>query len=131
MSSAVNAPQTVPFSYLDRQFANLDDYLADIRELVLTGDFTLGKPVTEFEQRFAKMIGLPYAIGVNSGTDSLILPMKLMGIGPGAKVVFELNKDGRRLVVVSCLDNLLKGAAGQAVQNMNVMCGWDEAEGLL
>ena len=44
---------------------------------------------------------------------------------------FELNKDGRRLVVVSCLDNLLKGAAGQAVQNMNVMCGWDEAEGLL
>ena len=40
-------------------------------------------------------------------------------------------KDGRRLVVVSCLDNLLKGAAGQAVQNMNVMCGWDEAEGLL
>jgi N-acetyl-gamma-glutamyl-phosphate reductase len=44
---------------------------------------------------------------------------------------FELAKDGRRLVVVSCLDNLLKGAAGQAVQNMNVMCGWDEAEGLL
>jgi N-acetyl-gamma-glutamyl-phosphate reductase len=43
---------------------------------------------------------------------------------------FELAKDGRRLVVVSCLDNLLKGAAGQAVQNMNVMCGWDEAEGL-
>jgi N-acetyl-gamma-glutamyl-phosphate reductase len=44
---------------------------------------------------------------------------------------FELNKDGKRLVVVSCLDNLLKGAAGQAVQNMNVMCGWDESEGLL
>lgn len=43
---------------------------------------------------------------------------------------FELGKDGKRLVIVSCLDNLLKGAAGQAVQNMNVMCGWDEAEGL-
>ncbi len=43
---------------------------------------------------------------------------------------FELAKDKRRLVLVSCLDNLLKGAAGQAVQNMNVMCGWDEAEGL-
>jgi len=46
-------------------------------------------------------------------------------------VGFELAKDGRRLVMVSCLDNLLKGAAGQAVQNMNVMCGWDESEGLL
>jgi N-acetyl-gamma-glutamyl-phosphate reductase len=44
---------------------------------------------------------------------------------------FELNKDGKRLVIVSCLDNLLKGASGQAIQNMNVMCGWDESEGLL
>ena len=45
-------------------------------------------------------------------------------------VGFDLGKDGKRLVIVSCLDNLLKGAAGQAVQNMNTMCGWDEAEGL-
>ena len=38
--------------------------------------------------------------------------------------------EGERLVIVSCLDNLVKGAAGQAVQNMNVMYGWDESEGL-
>ena len=44
---------------------------------------------------------------------------------------FEIGPDGRRLVLVSCLDNLLKGAAGQAVQNLNVMCGWQESEGLL
>lgn len=44
---------------------------------------------------------------------------------------FELAPDGKRLVVVSCLDNLLKGASGQAVQNLNVMCGWKESEGLL
>jgi N-acetyl-gamma-glutamyl-phosphate reductase len=43
---------------------------------------------------------------------------------------FCLAEDGQRLVIVSCVDNLLKGAAGQAVQNMNVMYGWDEAEGL-
>jgi N-acetyl-gamma-glutamyl-phosphate reductase len=43
---------------------------------------------------------------------------------------FCLAEDGRRLVLVSCLDNLLKGAAGQAVQNMNVMYGWSEEEGL-
>jgi N-acetyl-gamma-glutamyl-phosphate reductase len=43
---------------------------------------------------------------------------------------FNLAKDGRRAVLVSCLDNLLKGAAGQAVQNLNVMQGWAEAEGL-
>ncbi|RXH55757.1 N-acetyl-gamma-glutamyl-phosphate reductase [Granulicella sibirica] len=44
---------------------------------------------------------------------------------------FQLAKDGKRLVIVSCLDNLLKGAAGQAVQNMNLMVGWNESEGLL
>jgi N-acetyl-gamma-glutamyl-phosphate reductase len=44
---------------------------------------------------------------------------------------FALATDGKRLVMVSCLDNLLKGAAGQAVQNMNLMCGWKEEEGLL
>ncbi len=44
---------------------------------------------------------------------------------------FELGPNGRDVVLVSCLDNLLKGAAGQAVQNLNVMCGWKEEEGLL
>jgi N-acetyl-gamma-glutamyl-phosphate reductase len=44
---------------------------------------------------------------------------------------FQLAPDGRRCIVVSCLDNLLKGAAGQAVQNLNVMNGWPETEGLL
>lgn len=45
-------------------------------------------------------------------------------------VGFCLAEDGRRLVMVSCVDNLLKGAAGQAVQNMNLMYGWNEREGL-
>lgn len=43
---------------------------------------------------------------------------------------FCLAEDGRRLILVSCIDNLLKGAAGQAVQNMNLMYGWGEEEGL-
>ena len=42
-----------------------------------------------------------------------------------------LGSDGHRLVVVSCIDNLVKGAAGQAVQNMNVMYGLDETTALL
>jgi len=43
---------------------------------------------------------------------------------------FCLAEDRRRLVLVSCIDNLLKGAAGQAVQNMNLMFGYKEEEGL-
>jgi len=47
-----------------------------------------------------------------------------------ADIGFQLDVSGRRAVIVSCLDNLLKGAAGQAVQNLNVIEGWGEAEGL-
>lgn len=44
---------------------------------------------------------------------------------------FALDEPGERLVVVSCLDNLGKGAAGQAVQNLNGMLGFEEAAALL
>jgi N-acetyl-gamma-glutamyl-phosphate reductase len=36
----------------------------------------------------------------------------------------------KRIIVVSCIDNLVKGAAGQAIQNMNIMMGLDEGMGL-
>lgn len=44
---------------------------------------------------------------------------------------FALDSEGKRLIVVSCLDNLGKGAAGQAVQNLNLMLGFEEQTGLL
>ena len=44
---------------------------------------------------------------------------------------FALHADGKRLIVVSCLDNLGKGAAGQAVQNLNLTLGIDERTGLV
>jgi N-acetyl-gamma-glutamyl-phosphate reductase len=43
---------------------------------------------------------------------------------------WRLDEGTGRLVIVSCLDNLLKGAASQAVQNLNLMCGLDERAGL-
>lgn len=50
---------------------------------------------------------------------------------PFAEIGFTLLDGGRRAVVVSAIDNLLKGAASQAVQNFNRMCGYPETEGLL
>lgn len=50
---------------------------------------------------------------------------------PYAEIGFTLLQGGRRAVVVSVIDNLLKGAASQAVQNFNRMCGYAETEGLL
>lgn len=47
------------------------------------------------------------------------------------KCVIGMQKSGNHLLVVSVIDNLLKGASGQAVQNMNIMCGFEETDGLL
>src|SRR5260221_4642092 len=43
---------------------------------------------------------------------------------------FELDPHQQRVVVIAALDNLMKGAAGNAVQTLNCMCGWDESLGL-
>lgn len=77
----------VPFSYLDRQFADVGRYLEDIEGLVRSGDFTLGKPLLEFERRFAELCGMPYAVGVGSGTDAIVLSLRINGVGPGDEVI--------------------------------------------
>ncbi len=46
------------------------------------------------------------------------------------KCLLHLERHGDKLLVVSCIDNLLKGASGQAVQNMNLMCRLEETAGL-
>jgi N-acetyl-gamma-glutamyl-phosphate reductase len=46
------------------------------------------------------------------------------------KCLVHLEKEGDKLVVHTALDNLLKGASGQAVQNMNLMFGFEETAGL-
>ena len=46
------------------------------------------------------------------------------------KCIVNLQKHGNKLLITSCIDNLLKGASGQAVHNMNLMFGLDEKEGL-
>lgn len=81
----------VPYSYLDRQFVDINVYLEDIRKLVQSGDFTLGAAVSEFEKRFAQMCGHPYAIGVGTGTDALILSLEIMGIKAGDEVITTPN----------------------------------------
>ena len=46
------------------------------------------------------------------------------------KALVHVEKYGNKLLITSCIDNLLKGAVGQAVQNMNIMFGIDETAGL-
>lgn len=46
-------------------------------------------------------------------------------------LAWRIDERTNRVIVISCIDNLIKGAAGQAIQNMNLMAGWPEELGLL
>lgn len=81
----------VKYAYLDRQFAEVEEYFRDLRHLVTTGEFTLGPFVEAFEQKFAKYIGIKHAIGTNTGTGALILSLKAVGVKPGDEVITVAN----------------------------------------
>lgn len=74
-------------NYLLEQFADCDEILAKIRDVVVRGDFTLGTAVDEFEKSFAALAGTPHAVAVGSGTDALFLGLKALGIGAGDEVI--------------------------------------------
>lgn len=81
----------VRYSYLPQQFGDCEELWQELKAFVATGDFTLGKPLQEFERRFAELIGVKHAIGVNSGTDAIKLGLKAKGIGFGDEVITTAN----------------------------------------
>jgi len=105
----------VRYSPLAQQFANVDSVFDELKSLVASGDFTLGKPVREFEEMFAAALGVKHAIGVGSGTDALKIPLRALNIGPGDEVVTAANtfyatvgaiaEVGARPVFVDCDDS--------------------------
>lgn len=83
----------VPWSYLPQQFSkeNIEQVFDRLREFVPTGQFTCGEPLKEFEGKFARLIGVKHAIGVNSGTDAIRLSLKALGIEQGDEVITASN----------------------------------------
>ncbi len=81
----------VRYSYLKQQFEDCDDLWENLKRFVSTGDFTLGAPLVEFENKFADLIGTKHAIGVNSGTDAIKLSLKALGVGHGDEVITAAN----------------------------------------
>ena len=78
----------IPIVRLTVQHAPLKKELMAAVERVLDhGQFVFGEEVTAFEQQFAELCGVRHALGVNSGTDALILALRAAGIGPGDAVI--------------------------------------------
>ncbi|MBP0019366.1 MAG: DegT/DnrJ/EryC1/StrS family aminotransferase [Cyanobacteria bacterium SBLK] len=78
----------IPYIDLKTQHAELKPKLLDAIANVLDhSHFILGREVVEFEEEFARLCGTRHAVGVNSGTDALILSLKALGIGYGDEVI--------------------------------------------
>ncbi len=82
----------IPYVDIAAQHAAIKhELMAAVSDVLDSGQFILGQQVAEFEQRFAEMCGVRHAVGVNSGTDALILGLKALGIGPGDEVITAPN----------------------------------------
>jgi len=51
--------------------------------------------------------------------------------GNNCAIGIAVSKDKKTAIIITAIDNLLKGASGQAVQNMNIICGMPETTGLV
>ncbi|MEK7689666.1 MAG: DegT/DnrJ/EryC1/StrS family aminotransferase, partial [Bdellovibrionota bacterium] len=90
---SIDSSMQVKYSYLKEQFADQfeEKYLPAFRELVASGEFTLGPYVDRFEKQFAAYQGSKHVIAVNCGTDALILAFRALGIGAGDEVITAAN----------------------------------------
>ena len=78
----------IPFMNLKLQYSDIMDQVhAAIDQIFEESSFILGPAVVQFEKAAARMLGVPYAVGVNSGTDALLLSLRALGIGPGDEVI--------------------------------------------
>jgi len=82
----------VPSKDYARQYqALLPEILAEWERVIREDDPILGQAVGVLESEFAAYVGTRYAVGVNSGTDALILALRVMGIEPGDEVIVPAN----------------------------------------
>ena len=99
------------------------------RGITLTANMHLREPLSadEVEARYRGRYAGEPLLGVTADAPWVSEIAGRHGVEVGG---FTLSADGRRLVVVATLDNLLKGAATQALQNLNLAFGYPEVEGI-
>lgn len=80
--------QKIPVLDLAPEIDELWDELnAAFQRVMRSGQFIMGPEVTAFENEVADYLGTKHAIGVNSGTDALVISLRALGIGPGDEVI--------------------------------------------
>jgi dTDP-4-amino-4,6-dideoxygalactose transaminase len=71
--------------------ALLPELMPELERILLEENPILGKTVEAFEKEFAAFTGTRFAVGLNSGTDALLLALRLLDVGPGREVITQAN----------------------------------------
>ncbi|WP_293983959.1 DegT/DnrJ/EryC1/StrS aminotransferase family protein [uncultured Clostridium sp.] len=78
----------IPLVDLKAQYKTLETELDKVtKEILSSAQYIMGKHVTDFEEEFAKYIGVKHAISVGNGTDALVVALMACGIGEGDEVI--------------------------------------------
>ncbi|MGH7684629.1 MAG: DegT/DnrJ/EryC1/StrS family aminotransferase, partial [Vulcanimicrobiaceae bacterium] len=82
----------VPYVDIAGAHAPLREQLLEaVGRVIDSGNFILGEDVAEFERRFAPLCGTQFAIGLNSGTDALVLGLRALDVADGDEVITAPN----------------------------------------
>lgn len=79
------------YNYVDQFGGQAESLTQRIGEILLSGDYVLSREVAAFEQAFGAYLDVPHVLGVNSGTDALLLALLALEIGPGDEVITQAN----------------------------------------
>jgi len=119
---------------INHNFKKLGDQQPNILFVPYRGPFTRGICITSY---FKSDLGIDKALGIyqeyykeQPSTHVTQQELDLKQVVNINKCIIRLEKKGDHLIVSSIIDNLVKGASGQAVQNMNLIFGFDESTGL-
>lgn len=89
----MTAPQfKIPFVDFKRRYALLrEEMLAGVDEVFASGHYILGPEVDTFEKKLAEYLDAPYVLSMANGTDTMIIALKIFGVGPGDEVILPVN----------------------------------------
>ncbi|HVE83114.1 MAG TPA: DegT/DnrJ/EryC1/StrS family aminotransferase [Myxococcales bacterium] len=88
----MSGPVGIPLVDLQAQHRQVaDEVRAGLERIFATGSYILGQDVTEFEEAFARFIGVPHCVGVANGTDAIELVLRAADVGPGDEVLLPAN----------------------------------------
>ncbi len=97
----------IEFAGLQQQYDEIEDQIEQaVHRVLKSGWFILGQELEKFEQEFSGYVGTKFGIGVNSGSDALLLAMQALGIGNGDEVLTVSH------TFISTVDSIVRNGAG-------------------